>query len=212
MSEVEPVEAARVFSERLPVAARFAALLRDQGLERGVIGPREVGRLWDRHLLNSAVIAERIPTGAAVADIGAGGGFPGVPLAIARPDLTMTLIEPMARRVQWLAEVVSELELDHVEVVRGRAEERGVRDALAPQDVVTARAVAPMAKLAAWCLPLARDGGRLLAIKGATAEAEVDRDRKAIAVAGGVDVEVVHCGVGVLQTPTTVVSVRARRS
>jgi 16S rRNA (guanine527-N7)-methyltransferase len=130
--------------------------------------------------------------------------LPGIPLAIVRPDIEMVLLEPMARRVAWLEEAVTELGLD-VEVVRGRAEEGPVRDELAGQDVVTARAVAPMERLAKWCLPLLRSGGQLLAMKGQSAQEELDRDQKAIRAAGGGCGEVISCGGEVLSVPTTVV-------
>ncbi|MER2093793.1 MAG: 16S rRNA (guanine(527)-N(7))-methyltransferase RsmG, partial [Saccharopolyspora rectivirgula] len=142
-----------MFGDRLELAEKFAELLREHGIQRGLIGPREVDRLWERHLLNSAVVAELLPPNSRVVDVGSGAGLPGIPLAIVRPDIEMVLLEPMARRVAWLEEAVTELGLD-VEVVRGRAEEGPVRDELAGQDVVTARAVAPMERLAKWCLPL----------------------------------------------------------
>ncbi|WP_188987030.1 16S rRNA (guanine(527)-N(7))-methyltransferase RsmG [Saccharopolyspora thermophila] len=201
-------EAARVvFGARLELAERFADLLREHGIERGLIGPRELDRLWERHLLNSAVLAELLPPNSRVLDVGSGAGLPGIPLAIARPDLTLTLLEPMARRVTWLQEVITELALT-VEVVRGRAEEGPVRERLAGQDIVTARAVAPMERLAKWCLPLLRPGGRLLAMKGASAAEELERDAAAISAAGGGRGEVVSCGGGVLEVPTTVVVVK----
>lgn len=196
-----------VFGEEIAAARRFAELIAEQGVRRGVIGPREVERLWDRHLLNSAVLTELLPPNCRVVDVGSGAGLPGIPLAIARPDVSLTLLEPMARRVAWLREVVSELDLS-VEVVRGRAEEGPVRQRLAGQDVVTARAVAPMERLARWCLPLLRPQGQLLALKGATAQDELDRDAAAIEKAGGGAREVVSCGDRVLEVPTTVVVVR----
>ncbi|WP_020669080.1 16S rRNA (guanine(527)-N(7))-methyltransferase RsmG [Amycolatopsis nigrescens] len=201
-----PEVAGRVFGDGLELATRFAALLERHGVERGLIGPREVDRLWDRHLLNSAVIGERIPHGARVVDIGSGAGLPGVPLAIARPDLDIVLVEPMARRAEWLSEVLSALDLPAT-VVRGRAEERAVRDDVAGADVVTARAVAPLAKLAGWCLPLARVGGMMLALKGSSARDEVARDAAAVAKEGGSTPVVSECGTGLLTTPTTVVIV-----
>src|SRR5437868_13263360 len=161
---VAPPAATHLFGARLPLAVRFAELLARHGVERGLIGPREVDRLWDRHVLNSAVIGERIPEGARVVDVGSGAGFPGVPLAIARPDLSIVLLEPMARRVDWLAEVAEKLELP-ITIVRGRAEERPVREQLGGADIVTARAVAPLARLADWCLPLVRPDGFLVALK-----------------------------------------------
>lgn len=201
-----PESARAVFGDRLPLAERFTAMLVEQGVRRGLIGPREVDRIWERHLLNSAVLAELLTPESRVVDVGSGAGLPGIPLAIARPDVELVLLEPMARRVAWLQEVVEELDLG-VEVVRGRAEEAAVRDRLAGQDAVTARAVAPMERLAAWCLPLLRQGGRLLALKGSTAAEELDRDAAAIRAAGGGRGEVLSCGVEVLDVPTTVVAV-----
>lgn len=201
-----PENAAVVFGERLPLAETFAEVLREQGEPRGLIGPRELDRLWERHLLNSAVLAELLTPNCSVVDVGSGAGLPGIPLAIARPDVELTLLEPMARRVAWLQEVITELGLD-VEVVRGRAEEGPVRKQLAGHDVVTARAVAPMARLAKWCMPLLRPGGRLLALKGSSATEELERDGSAIRAAGGGRGEVISCGDGVLEVPTTVVAV-----
>ncbi|GAB3286635.1 16S rRNA (guanine(527)-N(7))-methyltransferase RsmG [Parasphingorhabdus pacifica] len=201
-----PDNAAEVFGERLALAESFAAMLREQGEPRGLIGPRELDRLWERHLLNSAVLAELLTPNCSVVDVGSGAGLPGIPLAIARPDVELTLLEPMARRVSWLQEVIDELGLA-VEVIRGRAEEGPVRKQLAGQDVVTARAVAPMARLAKWCLPLLRPGGHLLALKGSSAAEELERDGSAIKGAGGGRTEVISCGDGVLDVPTTVVQV-----
>ncbi|QUH05668.1 16S rRNA (guanine(527)-N(7))-methyltransferase RsmG [Saccharopolyspora erythraea] len=209
-AEGEPVRtpdvAKTVFGDELTTAGRFAELLREHGVRRGLIGPRELDRLWERHLLNSAVLAELLPPNCRVVDVGSGAGLPGIPLAIARPDLELTLLEPMARRVAWLQEVITELGLN-AEVMRGRAEEGPVRERLAGQDVVTARAVAPMARLAKWCLPLLRPEGRLLALKGSSAAEEIERDATAIRAAGGGRLEVVSCGDGVLEVPTTVVVV-----
>lgn len=204
------VSAAEVFGAELPRAERFSALLAEHGVERGLIGPREVDRLWERHLLNSAVIGEQIPEAASVVDIGSGAGLPGVPLAIARPDLDITLVEPMARRVDWLNEVIEDLDLD-VRVLRGRAEEKAVRAELGPADVVTARAVAPLARLAGWCLPLLREGGMMLAVKGASAREEITRDAVAVTRAGGGPPTVSECGVGLVEIPTTVVIVERIR-
>lgn len=201
-----PPTAQKVFGDRLALAEQFVGMLAEHGVTRGLIGPREVDRLWDRHVLNSAVLAELLPPNSAVLDVGSGAGFPGIPLAIARPDLTLTLLEPMARRVAWLEEVIAVLGLD-VTVVRGRAEEPAVRRTLTGQDVVTARAVAPLARLAGWTLPLVRVGGRLLALKGASAAEELDRDAADIAAAGGVDPEVVACGAAVLDDPVTIVAI-----
>ena len=168
-----PPEAGAVFGPAVGAAAEYARLLATEGTVRGLIGPREVPRLWDRHLLNSAAIAPLVPSGARVVDVGSGAGLPGIPLALARPDLTVTLLEPLARRVAFLAECVDRLGLERVTVVRGRAEESPVRRELGGADVVTARAVAPLDKLAGWCLPLLRPGGLLLAMKGSTAAEEL---------------------------------------
>lgn len=196
----------RVFGDGSSQAIKFAAMLADHGVERGLIGPREVDRLWDRHLLNSAVLAELLPQNCRVVDVGSGAGLPGIPLAIARPDLRLTLLEPMARRVAWLEEVVGTLGLT-VEVVRGRAEEPAIRQQLGGSDIVTARAVAPLERLAKWCLPLLRPGGQLLALKGESAAEELERDAQAVSKAGGSRQRVVSCGDAVLEVPTTVVVV-----
>lgn len=190
----------------MPAAVRFVELLAAVGIERGLIGPREVDRLWDRHLLNSAVVGERIPNGMRVIDIGSGAGLPGVPLCLARPDLGVTLLEPMARRVAWLEEVVETLRLSAT-VVRGRAEEPGIKRQLAGADFVVARAVAPLDKLWGWTVPLLRQGGRLVALKGESAEAEAARDGAAVRRAGGSLPLVTRCGVDVLDTPATVIEI-----
>ena len=139
--------------------------------------------------------------------VGSVAGLQGVPLAIARPDLDIVLLEPMARRVDWLAEVAEKLELP-ITIVRGRAEERPVREQLGGADIVTARAVAPLARLADWCLPLVRPDGFLVALKGASAADEIDRDGAAIRKAGGADPLIVECGAAVLEVPSTVVKIR----
>jgi 16S rRNA (guanine527-N7)-methyltransferase len=203
-----PPAAGKLFGERLPLACRYAELLATDGIVRGLIGPREAPRLWDRHLLNCAVLAERIPTGATVADVGSGAGLPGIVLGVVRPDLRIVLIEPLARRTTFLDEVVDELGLDGVSVLRARAEEltgRAAADLFDPVDVVTARAVAPLDRLAGWCLPLLVPGGRVLAMKGSTAEAEVAEHAAAVRRRGGSDPVVARCGEGVVDPPTTVV-------
>lgn len=205
LESTTPAVAASVFGEHVDRAERLVALLREEGVKRGLIGPREVERLWDRHILNSAVLGDEVPRETRVVDVGSGAGLPGVPLAIARPDLDIVLLEPMARRVEWLEEVVEDLDLDGVTVVRGRAEEKAVRSRLDLADVVTARAVAPLARLAGWCLPLVHASGTLVALKGASAAEEIERDRAAVAKAGGGDPRIAQCGTTVLDTPTTVV-------
>ena len=138
-----PAAAAAIFGDRLDLAVAYHLSLATDGSERGFIGPREVPRLWDRHILNCAVIGEAFPEGTSIADIGSGAGLPGIPLAIARPDLEIRLIEPLLKRSVYLREVKEALGLDNVTVIRGRAEEPQVRD-LGPVDVVTSRAVAPL--------------------------------------------------------------------
>src|SRR5918995_972958 len=191
-----PAAAAAVFGAALDRAVAYAEILATDGTVRGLLGPREVPRLWDRHLLNCAVVAELVPPAARVVDAGSGAGLPGIPLALARPDLTVVLLEPLARRHAFLTECVERLGLAGVAVLRGRAEEGPIRRSLAGADVVTARAVAPLDRLAGWCLPLLRDGGRLLALKGDTAETELAASRAALTRAGAAAAEVVRCGVG----------------
>jgi 16S rRNA (guanine527-N7)-methyltransferase len=199
-----PAGARRVFGDRFDRAVRYAELLATAGIERGLIGPREVDRLWDRHLLNSAAIGELIADGARVVDAGSGAGLPGIPLALARPDLRITLVEPMLRRTEFLHEVVDELRIG-TDVVRGRVEGAAVRDRIGTVDVVTCRAVAALDKLTDWCIPLLRPGGQLLAIKGDQADEEVKRHRRVMASRGAGTVRVVRCGGDYLDPPTTVV-------
>ncbi len=195
-----------VFGDRYALAERYVGLLAGPGVSRGLIGPREADRLWERHMLNSAVLGELLPDGCRVLDVGSGAGLPGIPLALARPDLEIVLLDPMARRVTWLQEIVAELGLA-VSVHRGRAEDPRVREELGGKDVVTARAVAPLGRLAGWSLPLVAPGGRLLAVKGATAHEEAARDAVAVRTAGGGPVEVVQCGGTIVRPPTTVIVV-----
>lgn len=205
-----PPAAVEVFGARFHLARRYAEHLATTGLERGLIGPRETPRLWERHVLNCAVVAELVPPGARLVDVGSGAGLPGIPLALARPDLQVVLVEPLARRVAWLAEVVADLGLP-VKVERGRAEETVVRRRWEGADVVTARAVAPLARLATWSLPLLRLGGVLLALKGASADEEVARDGAAVRRLGGASPRVVRCGGGRVDPPATVVVVERVR-
>ncbi|GAA1483129.1 16S rRNA (guanine(527)-N(7))-methyltransferase RsmG [Gordonia sinesedis] len=202
-----PAEATVVFGDGdgVTAAARYAEILATDGIDHGLIGPREVPRLWARHLLNCAVIGERIPDGASVIDIGSGAGLPGIPLAIARPDLRLTLIEPLLRRSEFLERVVSELGLSSVRVVRGRAEERAVRAEVPAADIVTSRAVAPLERLAAWSAPLIAPDGRLVAIKGSSAADEICRDAAAVERLGITDLHTELCGEGRIPDPTTVV-------
>jgi 16S rRNA (guanine527-N7)-methyltransferase len=200
-----PPQAAAVFGDRFADVVRYAELLADAGVQRGLIGPREVPRLWERHLLNCAVLSEVIDREVSVCDVGSGAGLPGIPLALARPDLEITLLEPLLRRTTFLEEVVRLLGLSNVTVVRGRAEE--VLGKLAPVDVVTARAVAPLERLAGWGLPLLRPHGEMAVLKGDTAEDELRGARAALGRLGAVDATVVHVGEGVVEPMSTVVRV-----
>lgn len=202
-----PPSAEEIFGERLPLARRYAELLAGAGTERGLLGPREVPRLWDRHLLNCGVLASVIPANATVCDIGSGAGLPGIVLAIARPDLRVTLLEPLLRRATFLSEVAEALELTGVTVVRARAEDhRGT------YDVVTARAVAPLSRLARVALGLCRPGGSVLAMKGERAGTELDEARPELDAAGAAECSIERLGADLLSVPTTVVRVVAGAS
>ena len=148
-----------------------------EGELRGLIGPRELPRLWTRHLLNSSPVAPFVDAGVRFADIGSGAGFPGVVVAIMRPDLDVHLIEPMERRTTWLEDVARELSLSNVSVVRARAEEL---HGTASYDAVSARAVAALKKLVPWAAPLIAPGGRLVALKGERAALEVTEAEKVL--------------------------------
>ncbi|MCC9205714.1 16S rRNA (guanine(527)-N(7))-methyltransferase RsmG [Arthrobacter sp. zg-Y769] len=207
MVETTPAEldaARKIFGDRLDLAQRYVEHLATSGMERGLLGPREVPRLWSRHVLNCAVVAELIEANATVADVGSGAGLPGLCLAIARPDLTMTLIEPLERRVIWLNEVIADLGLGNVRVIRGRAEQ--VVDEV-NVDVATARAVSALGGLAGLTVPLLHGRGTVLAIKGRSAEEEVQKAAKAIRKLGGRDTAVLTVGGDLLEEPTTVVRI-----
>jgi 16S rRNA (guanine527-N7)-methyltransferase len=200
-----------VFSRALPLAEQFTELLSTEATVRGLIGPREVPRLWERHLLNCAVISDLMPENSTVCDIGSGAGLPGIVLAIRRPDLSVTLLEPLLRRTTFLELAVSRMGLNNVTVHRGRAEEMHSDTEWAGGfDVVTSRAVAPMERLAGWSLPLVRSGGLFLAMKGSSATEELDRSRTVLKRLGGTDARVETVGQQWLDPAVTVVSVRAR--
>jgi 16S rRNA (guanine527-N7)-methyltransferase len=217
-----PPAAAELFGPKLRQVQIYAELLARAGVERGLIGPAEAERLWDRHLLNSGVVAELIPGAAAepaggpqhpepleLADLGSGAGLPGLVLAIMLPDVRVILVEPMARRTIFLRECVAEIGLGNVEVCRARAED------LAGQiqaGVVTSRAVARLDRLAALASGLARPGGLVLAIKGSTAAEELAQAMPVLRELGAADVEIVSAGAGLLERPTTVVRFRTGHS
>ena len=189
--------------ERLPLVERYVGWLAGAGTERGLMGPRGVPRLWERHVLNSAVVGEWVPEGVTVADVGSGAGLPGIPLALARPDLEVTLVEPLLRRATFLEEVVADLGLP-VRVVRARAEElHGELDF----DVVTSRAVAPLDRLASWCMPLVGVGGAMVALKGSSVEEEIAEHRATLEVHGAGAIEARSLGESLLEEPTWAVRV-----
>ena len=191
-----------VFGDRLNLARSYVEHLATSGIERGLIGPREVPRLWSRHVLNCAVVQELIPQGARLADVGSGAGLPGLCLAIARPDLEITLIEPLERRVIWLDEVIEDLGLENAAILRSRGEQAvGQIDV----DVVTARAVSALVGLLDITLPLLRGTGQLLALKGRTAEEEVRKAQKKLDRYGVRETEILLTGEDLLEEPTTVV-------
>ena len=204
--DVSRETAEAVFGPRLPLVEAYADLLSTVGVTRGLLGPREADRLWDRHLLNSAAAAGAFPSTGLVADIGSGAGLPGIPLAILRPGLTVRLVEPLLRRATFLTEVVGELGLSNVEVVRSRAEDlHGSWTA----PTVTARAVAPLDRLAGWCLPLVAPGGSLLALKGDRADDELATALPALRRLGAADWTVEVHGVGLVDPPVRIVRVVA---
>jgi len=191
-------------ADRLPLAERYAAVLADDGVVRGLIGPREAPRLWERHLLNCAVLAQALPQGGTVCDIGSGAGLPGLVLAIARPDLRVTLVEPLLRRTTFLQEVVADLSLPTVEVVRGRAEELHGKRRF---DVVTSRAVAPLGRLLSWSMPLVAPEGALVAMKGSSIDREIEEAQSVIHRMRLAPPQVLPLGEDVLAEPTSAVRV-----
>lgn len=197
-----PPGARELFGRRLPVAERYAALLAGAGIERGLIGPHEAERLWDRHILNCAALSELVPRSGTLVDIGSGAGLPGVVLAIMLPGLRVTLVEPQLRRSVFLAECAAELGLGNAEVRRSRAEDlAGELSA----DVVTARAVAPLGRLAVWACRLARPGGTVLAIKGERAAGELREAAGVLGRMGIHDARIVEAGRGKVEPPAVVV-------
>jgi 16S rRNA (guanine527-N7)-methyltransferase len=201
--------AVALFGDALPAAERYADLLTGPAVERGLVGPAEAGRIWDRHLLNCAVVAELVPERCVLADLGSGAGLPGIVLALLRPEADIILVESMARRVAFLTECVAALELTRVQVVRGRAEDLA-REISA--DIVTARAVAPLGKLAGWAVGLCRPGGTILAIKGAGAQTEVTDSKTLLRQLGISDLAVLQVGSDKVDPPATVVRFTAPAS
>ncbi len=208
--ELDPTsaEVRQFLGTAYPAVTRFATLLEEQGVLRGLIGPREVPRLWDRHLLNSAAVAPYLPAEGVLVDVGTGAGLPGVVLACMRPDLHTVLLEPMERRVQWLREVVEALGLTGAEVVRGRAGEVSLPDRAS---AVTARAVAALDRLAEWTLPMLGVGGTLLAMKGDRAAEEIAAAEDAVRRLGGGAAELLDAAVLPGVTRTSVVRITKER-
>jgi 16S rRNA (guanine527-N7)-methyltransferase len=201
-----PEAACAIFGQAAPQAERYAHLLAGPGVDRGLIGPNEIPRVWERHLLNCAVVADLVPSPCSLVDLGSGAGLPGIVLALLLPDAGITLLEPMARRASFLEECASELGLGNVQVQRARAEELS---GTVMVDVVTARAVAPLGRLAVMAVGLLRPGGIVLAIKGAKAAQEVHAARDALARLGVQHVEVLLAGSGKVDPAATVVRLTA---
>ncbi|TCL88669.1 16S rRNA m(7)G-527 methyltransferase [Curtobacterium sp. PhB142] len=199
--EAEPAAASALFGDQIETARSFTNELARRGEELGLIGPLELPRLWTRHILNSALLAPLLEARGRVADVGSGAGLPGLVLAIARPDVHFTLIEPMERRVDWLTGEASRLGLPNVTVVRGRAED--VSDDIVV-DQVTARAVSALSKLIPMTVPLVRSGGQLILMKGARVDDEIEKARKVILRQHLSDVEVLELGDGVVAETTRV--------
>ncbi|HEY5987630.1 MAG TPA: 16S rRNA (guanine(527)-N(7))-methyltransferase RsmG [Streptosporangiaceae bacterium] len=209
MPSATPAAARAVFGPVIEGAEAYARLLAGPAVERGLIGPHEVPRLWERHLLNSAAVAELVPRPGSLVDLGSGAGLPGIVLALLLPDVEVTLLEPMLRRVVFLDECVKLLNLENARTQRGRAEEFAGR---LSADVVTARAVAPLDRLAAMAVRLVRPGGVVLAIKGAKAVEEVTTARTALRGLGVREVDVLRVGSGKVDPAVTVVRLRTRES
>jgi len=198
--ELEPAAAELIFGDQIGKARLyFEALVRDGDL-LGLLGPREMPKLWTRHILNSAVVAELVSPGQTVADVGSGAGLPGIPMALAQPQAHFTLIEPMERRSDWLKRVVQDLELNNIRVHRARAEE--VAEVF---DVVTARAVSALPNLLRMCVPMTRHGGEVIALKGSKAAEEIQEAKKLQKKLGIASFEILRVGGEFLTDPTLVV-------
>ena len=205
MAAEAPDVAGPVFGDALDTARRYAELLATDGVTRGLIGPRETERLWERHLLNCAVVAELLPENGSLVDIGSGAGLPGIVLAMLRPSLEVILLEPLLRRSAFLEECVAKLGLANATVLRARAEDKAA--ARIKADIATARAVAPLGRLAGWAVPLLRPGGQLLAIKGQSAAEELAAAEPVHSRLGVQSAEVLQAGRGRVVSATTVIRV-----
>ncbi|WP_261624911.1 16S rRNA (guanine(527)-N(7))-methyltransferase RsmG [Nesterenkonia marinintestina] len=207
MTAAERSAAEAIFGDRLPLVERYVEHLCSTGLEHGLLGPREIPRMWSRHVLNCAVLGAELPSGGTVADVGSGAGLPGIALALVRDDVDFQLIEPMERRVQWMDTVIRDLGLSNVELIRARAEE--VSDEVMA-DVVTARAVSALKKLLPLTVPLLDDDGELMLIKGRSAADEIEAAGKALSRHRMRRPEIMLLGEDLLDEPTTVVRIRRR--
>lgn len=198
--EHEPAAAAQIFGPNIDKARAYTAALVADGETLGLLGPREYPRIWTRHVLNSAVVAELVPAGVTVADVGSGAGLPGIPMALVQPEAHFTLIEPMERRSDWLKEQVEKLGLTNVSVLRARAEEVGE-----VFDVVTARAVKALPQLLQMCVPMTRHGGQIIALKGEKAQLEIDDSKRLMKKLDISSFDIVFTGEQFLDEPTRVV-------
>jgi 16S rRNA (guanine527-N7)-methyltransferase len=198
--EAEPASAALIFGENIDRARHYFELLVRDGDLLGLLGPREMPKLWTRHILNSAVVAELVSPGTTVADVGSGAGLPGIPMALAQPQAQFTLIEPMERRSEWLKSTIAELQLENVRVLRARAEE--VAEVF---DVVTARAVSALPNLLKMCVPMTKHGGEVIALKGSKAADEISDSKKLQKKLSIESFEIVRVGGDFLTDPTLVV-------
>lgn len=205
--EPPPAAAAEFFGPAFPLAQRYVALLAGPGVERGLLGPREPARLWTRHLLNCAGLAPLVPADSEVVDVGSGAGLPGIPLALARPDLRVTLLEPMARRVTFLQEAVDQLQLGNVRIQRGRAEDVAARSV----DVAVVRALAPLDRLIRMTLPMLRPRGRLIALKGQGVADEIAAAKMVLADGPAATVSLVDAPAGGEIATAVIVSLDADR-
>ena len=214
MSEVEyerePVSAADIFGSQVDLARAYTDRLAKDSETFGLLGPRELPRIWGRHVINSALLSELVPSGSKVADIGSGAGLPGLPMAIAKPDAHFTLIEPMERRSNWLQQVISDLGIKNVDVIRSRAEEVQRTDF----DIATARAVAALDKLLRLLTPLIRgsQGKTVLAMKGSRAPEEIIDARSRLDLLGFDEPEIITLGLGRAPETATVVRIKLKQS
>ncbi|HEY7853563.1 MAG TPA: 16S rRNA (guanine(527)-N(7))-methyltransferase RsmG [Aquiluna sp.] len=208
--EAEPAAAADIFGSRLDLARAYTDRLAKDSETFGLLGPRELPRIWGRHVINSALLSELVPAGSKVADIGSGAGLPGLPMAIAKPDAHFTLIEPMERRSNWLQQVVLDLEIKNVDVIRARAEEVQRTDF----DIATARAVAALDKLLKLLTPLIRgsEGKTVLAMKGSRAPEEIMDAKNRLDLLGFDAPEIITLGQGRAPETATVVRIKLKQS